>query len=548
MANSGPAGHPEFIEDADRKVVGKELLVNQSPNSPVAKQGAKSPRTKFVKSESTQRPAVLDRSSGLVTVQEEHAVLKEWSAVKTEKHEKFKSPALFWEIRLKESNVKAVEKVSARPSAFQLVEACHVLEQYSERVELSGDGVLSTIKEQLFSAAFADYNANQRHSYASRRHLLQSCVPYYVIAERQHTELLVLKRKLTNLERQLHVPSSRSYNSSGTQTVKDEMDIVSGMSKLKALLLEKEEELTQKEAERFTEKLEADEWQKRATSQIDSLTEQVTRLTAKETAIRSKWEMEKAQSDTLREQVIKMREENDRLKDQLQLLNNEMVSMRFTYDKKVTNLSETLKKERKRFTQERADWLDSLIFERYDLLNFTEQAAKKKADQAESEMHMRNKKSKSQMDLIKKNREEDDLIRANLWKGMLEVERKAKGALEELYNAEKESVKIADDAQHVHKVREVLRQQETKLEELLITAPQLHGWYDLSTGMKKSDAKASASARPLPGIQEQPLAGLSFSRTASSADSQAEAPSGSSPPLARAPSHHRDDTGSGVID
>ncbi len=62
---------------------------------------------------------------------------------------RFKSPALFWEIRLKESNVRAVEKVSARPSASQLVEACHVLDQYSERVMLQGDGVLATIKEQV---------------------------------------------------------------------------------------------------------------------------------------------------------------------------------------------------------------------------------------------------------------------------------------------------------------------------------------------------------------------------------------------------------------
>lgn len=350
-----------------------------------------------------------------------------------------------------------------------------------KRTDVQGEQ-LTCDDGQLFSSLFADYNANNHREqfYPSRKHLLQACVPYYIIAERQHSESVSNKRRLASLESQLAVPSSRSFHSSETQTDQDELDINSGMFALKKKVAEMFDELSRQESERFSDKLEAEEFKNNANIQLESMRDQLNKVTVKEAFIRSQWEMEKASGEALKEQVVRLRAENDRLKENWQLINNEKIAMGANDEKKINGLSETLKKERARFKQERTDWLDSLIFERYDLLNFTEQAGRRRAEAEQEEEEHRDKlhKSTSEIDLmeLKKKEERDKAPKTELWKALQDVEKQAQVALEALYNEEKETLKEPDDNTHTDQVRKVLREQETKMEELLVAAPQLVAW------------------------------------------------------------------------
>lgn len=85
---------------------------------------------------------------GLVTVPPD-PTMKEWSAVKGEMHDRFKSPALFWEIRMKETKPIASDEATIRPTTLQLMHSCDILEQYSERAAFAGDEVMTDVKEQV---------------------------------------------------------------------------------------------------------------------------------------------------------------------------------------------------------------------------------------------------------------------------------------------------------------------------------------------------------------------------------------------------------------
>lgn len=97
------------------------------------------------------------------------------------------------------------------PCLLPLASLCCMQRQTSpKRTDVQGEQ-LTCDDGQLFSSLFADYNANNHREqfYPSRKHLLQACVPYYIIAERQHSESVSNKRRLASLESQLAVPSSR---------------------------------------------------------------------------------------------------------------------------------------------------------------------------------------------------------------------------------------------------------------------------------------------------------------------------------------------------
>ena len=150
-------------------------------------------------------------SGGLVTVPSD-TVLKEWSSVKGEMQDRFKSPALFWEIRMKETKPIADESEKAmRPTTLQLMHSCDILEQYCERAENAGDSVMTEIKEQVFTALFADY-FGKAHQGRSRLDHIQSCVPYYIVVERLFEEKAALENRVLDLERHIDGNLSRSGN------------------------------------------------------------------------------------------------------------------------------------------------------------------------------------------------------------------------------------------------------------------------------------------------------------------------------------------------
>ena len=104
----------------------------------------------------------LDRGAGgVVTVQEVGGKSKEWGASQADSREKFKSNALFWEIRLKESKSKlrqAEKEGGTHPMAMQICEACTVLDEYAVRAETNGDTVLRDIKAQIFAGVPSTLN------------------------------------------------------------------------------------------------------------------------------------------------------------------------------------------------------------------------------------------------------------------------------------------------------------------------------------------------------------------------------------------------------
>ena len=150
----------QLVAEQDRKLAEKELLSASCTSLPNRLQSlGKSPRSKFLKTEKlaalpvtprqqpAQRPPLAAATQTFVSVQEP-AFIRDWNGFtpRGEKYENFKSPSLFWEIRLKESKITA-EKAS-RPTLNQIIELCEVLEEYSKRLSSQGDIVFPSVKEQ----------------------------------------------------------------------------------------------------------------------------------------------------------------------------------------------------------------------------------------------------------------------------------------------------------------------------------------------------------------------------------------------------------------
>ena len=124
-----PEGNTRLITEEDRRVIGKELAgrgaqqvriwTSAQQMGPGQGKQAAHPKAKFLnKPDSQPLPGekAHAKPAGIVTVQEEGAVMKEFSAVRGgESQDRFKSASLFWEIRLKES----LGKLSV-PADFEL--------------------------------------------------------------------------------------------------------------------------------------------------------------------------------------------------------------------------------------------------------------------------------------------------------------------------------------------------------------------------------------------------------------------------------------------
>ena len=300
---------------------------NASPQGPQGPQGrlgahAAHPKAKFVKPEDPHDvPAHTQGGSKdlkLVTVQEDGAVMKEWSAVHATGQDSFKSSSLFWEIRLKESRVRASEheKHSKQSSVFQILEACDMLSQITGRDAACIDPTIwEQVKDMLFAGIFADYTVkSKKGGFKSRLDMLKSCVPYYMIAERQHADHQKIFQEVLELRKLLDdKPKATSFNTAATQTSTAEMNAASGFDALNQRIDQMQAIISEISAEKFSIKLDADEKVLAAVVESENLKDQLEHLTQRSNAI-------SAESETIRADFELMRDKSKTLDEQNQQL------------------------------------------------------------------------------------------------------------------------------------------------------------------------------------------------------------------------------------
>lgn len=321
----GGMGHAHLVTAEDRAFVTKEhagrgavmsrTWSSSSNTSPGGKPGGQHPKSKFLKAETQTANAPLVKA-GIVTVQEDGAVMKEWSGMRGgDSNDHFKSPSLFWEIRLKESKVKAteLEKQSKQSSVFQIIEACDMLNQFTGRDAANIDpAVLEQVKEQIFMGLFADYaQQSKRGGFKSKLQMLQACVPYYVIAERQFSDNQRISVRLSELEKQFQdEPKAKSFTSSGTQTATEELNKTSGVNALREHIDQLQAIITDLNAERFAIKLQADEAIGAAHGDNQNLRDQLERISARSDAVMSEAEIIRADAEVMKDRNAKLETEN----------------------------------------------------------------------------------------------------------------------------------------------------------------------------------------------------------------------------------------------
>jgi len=333
----GSAGHAHLVTAEDRAFIRKEHAgrstgstrtwnTGNNTSSPGGKPGGhQHPKSKFLKAE--VQPSPPQGKTGIVTVQEEGAVMKEWSAVRGgDSNEQFKSPSLFWEIRLKESKVKAseLEKQSKQSSVFQIIEACDMLNQFTGRDAANIDPtVLEQVKEQIFVGLFADYaQQSKRGGFKSKLHMLQACVPYYVIAERQFADNQRISMRLAEIEKQLEdEPKAKSFSSSYTQTATEELNKTSGVDALREHIDQLQAIITDLSAEKFTVKLQAEEAVSAAHGDNQNLRDQLERITTRSDAVKSEAELIRANAEVMKDRNVKLESENQNVWARSQGLN-----------------------------------------------------------------------------------------------------------------------------------------------------------------------------------------------------------------------------------
>jgi len=312
-------GHAHMITEEDRRVIGKELAGRgavrtwQQLAPGQGKPGAH-PKAKFLNKAESQPPPgekTHSKPAGIVTVQEEGAVMKEFSAIRGgDAHDHFKSASLFWEIRLKESRVRAAEheKRSTQSSVFMIVEACDMLHQLAGRDAANVDpGVLEQVKEQIFTGLFADYATKGKQQFRTKLDMLKACVPYYVIAERLFAENEALKLRVQEFEKaNADAPKAKSFSSAATQTSTDELNKTSGVDALRESIDQLQTIITELQAEKFRIQLTADEKVSTATAENQNLKDQLDR-------IKSQTESVMAEAEILRKDVYDIKERNSQL-------------------------------------------------------------------------------------------------------------------------------------------------------------------------------------------------------------------------------------------
>ena len=319
-----PEGNTRLITEEDRRVIGKELAgrgaqqvriwTSAQQMLPGHGKQAAHPKAKFLHTSLSQPPPgerAHTKPAGIVTVQEEGAVMKEFSAVRGgESHDRFKSASLFWEIRLKESRVRAAEheKHSTGSSVFRIVEACDMLHQLAGRDVSNVDpSVLEQVKEQIFTGLFADYASKGKQQFRTKLDLFKACVPYYVIAERQFAENEQLRLRVREFEKENEdAPKAKSFSVAFTQTSTEELNKTSGVDALRENIDQLQAIITDLQAEKFRVHLTAEETVISATAENQSLKDQLQRIKAQSDAVM-------AEAEILRKDLSEIKKKNSEL-------------------------------------------------------------------------------------------------------------------------------------------------------------------------------------------------------------------------------------------
>ena len=319
-------GHLHMVTDQDRKIISKELAGRAgAPARTWGNTQSKSahPKSKFLKTEThspvSEKANSKPAATGLVTVQEEGAVMKEWSAVRGgDSQDQFKSPSLFWEIRLKESKVRAAEheKHSTSSSIYMIIEACDMLNQVTGRDAAHIDpAVLEQVREQIFTGLFADYATNRRKGgFRSKLDLLRACVPYYVIAERQFAENQKLTVRLKEIEKMLEdEPKAKSFTSTASQTSTNELNKTSGLDTLRERIDQMQQIITDLSAEKFQIKLDADNKISATSVDNQNLRDQLERIKSQADKVMAESEVIRANAQMLKDTNSKLELQKEEL-------------------------------------------------------------------------------------------------------------------------------------------------------------------------------------------------------------------------------------------
>jgi hypothetical protein len=341
-SNDKPTAEPEkgrcfMVTEEDRQLVRRELgsmghstsirtgpASNNAHTSPQARSTGQAahPKSKFIKEVvgTPHDPAhAKPQSVLLATVQDDRVVMKEWSGLRGGGEDSFKSPSLFWEIRLKESTVRASEhaRQSKTSSVFQIVEACDMLDQLTGRDLASIDpSVFEKVKEQIFSAIFADYEAISKiqGAFKTKLALFQSCVPYSVIAERQFSTIQLLEAKLNQLKQQLiESPQAKSFTNSGTQTSTSELDKSSGVNALRDRIDQMQAIILDLSAEKFEVQLNANQAVNDAKGETTGLRDQLERITARSDAVQREAETIRGKAENTFQRAKELEDQNEKL-------------------------------------------------------------------------------------------------------------------------------------------------------------------------------------------------------------------------------------------
>ena len=490
-----PRENPSLVTDDDRQLIRREQAAfteargggvhsaasprhrTWSHGSPGKAASPAHPKAKFLlKSDGVGSPSGVGARGrpppGVLSVADDAAVMKEWSGVRgSDTTEAFKSPSLFWEIRLKESKVRTADRSKKQSPFFQIIEACDMLNQFSGRDAASLDpAVLDQVKEQIFSAIFADYATNkQKGTFRTKLDLLRACVPYAVVAERQFSELQRANDRVSELEKKLFKDlEAKSCTSSSTQTVEDELNKVSGVDKLLETVEKLQIIVNDLNAEKFTIKLEAEEKVSKSTAEMQSLRDQLERVFSRSEAVMSEAELIRADAEMAKDKKKELEDHNEILHRRCAELDQVLQGVRREYKEFSSQVTSTLETERWRFKQERAWWLDSFVAERYEWLNQME-SAQKRIEQASGDVKKKSKRQEM----------EEEADKSILWSALTRLDEDTRGQLESLYweqDGGTDKVKIQDTKEYTGRVWDVLQQHECAIESLLLDSAVVKRW------------------------------------------------------------------------
>lgn len=189
-------------------------------------------------------------------------------------------------------------------------------------------------------------------------------MPYYIVVERLQEEKAGLERRVIELERQIEGSMSRGARTMDTQTDQDDMDQSTGVSQLKKQIRELHDEMEGVESALFDERIESQDFKTKAEHQMQMQKETVEKLRALEIEAREKYEIQRASAEMLKDQLSLALAETDDLKGNLKEYQSQANTQKLMLEQKLEMVINTLKKERERFKQERADWLESFVGER----------------------------------------------------------------------------------------------------------------------------------------------------------------------------------------